>query len=225
MLIPLVVPLLYVLFYKRNNARSIVELVLVIVIIVFLYDALIAFSWFGSFSYVLWKTVLFIGFPLLVLFFSEKKNVYLLLSSLGLKRIGLEKSIMLALSLIPVMLVVTGIVLWLQQSTFLSSEVFAIISFFESFTEEFFFRGVLFLFLMKKTNTNIALFTSIACFILAHPQHFNSFFLVSTIVQAVLTVIIVYRSKNLIGAWLLHGTNRVSSLLLFPFVLSLFITS
>jgi len=93
-----------------------------------------------------------------------------------------------------------------------------VVSFAESFTEEFFFRGILFLFLMSKTNLKIAYVTSLASFVLMHPQNFANPFIISTIVQGFLTIEICRRSKNLVGAWVIHGTNRFFSIAIMPFL-------
>ncbi|MCK4332984.1 MAG: CPBP family intramembrane metalloprotease [Thermoplasmatales archaeon] len=95
-----------------------------------------------------------------------------------------------------------------------------IISFFEAFTEEFFFRGILFIFLLNRTNLKIAYITSLASFVLVHPQHLTTIFLVATIVQGILTIEICRRSDNLTGTWLLHGINRFFIIAIVPLLLS-----
>ena len=91
-----------------------------------------------------------------------------------------------------------------------------VVSFVESFTEEFFFRGILFIFLLSRTNLKIAYVTSLTSFVLMHPQNFTNPFIISTIVQGFLTIEICRRSKNLVGAWVLHGTNRFFSIVIIP---------
>jgi membrane protease YdiL (CAAX protease family) len=81
--------------------------------------------------------------------------------------------------------------------------------FFEAFTEEFFFRGVLFLYLLSKTNVKIAYLTSVPAFVLMHPQHFTSLFIISTVTQAILLTVITHKTKNIIGPWVAHGLNRI----------------
>jgi membrane protease YdiL (CAAX protease family) len=89
--------------------------------------------------------------------------------------------------------------------------------FIEAFNEEFFFRGILLLYLLKITDIKIAYTTSVLAFILAHPQHFNSLWLVSTSLQAILLVAVSYKTKNIIGPWISHGLNRILPSLIISF--------
>lgn len=91
-------------------------------------------------------------------------------------------------------------------------------SFVEAFTEEFFFRGILFVLLTQKTNVKIAYITSLTSFTLMHPQNLMTFFLISTLMQGILTVEIARKSQNILGAWLLHGSNRFFQLVLLPLI-------
>ena len=119
----------------------------------------------------------------------------------------------------PIMLAVTFVIQYVN-GVFLDVDLLTgTISFFEAFTEEFFFRGILFIFLLNRTNLKIAYFTSLASFVLVHPQHFTTIFIIGTIVQGILTIEICRRSDNLIGAWLLHGINRFFIIALFSFLL------
>jgi hypothetical protein len=72
---------------------------------------------------------------------------------------------------------------------------------------------------MSKTNLKIAYVTSLTSFILMHPQNFTNLFIVSTIVQGILTIEICRRSSNLTGAWIVHGTNRFFSIVLYPLLM------
>jgi membrane protease YdiL (CAAX protease family) len=121
--------------------------------------------------------------------------------------------------MIPIMLGVMFLVVWIGGFSNEGNIYLGILSFFESLTEEVYFRGVLLLYLWKKTNLPIAYATSLSSFVLVHPQHFISLFLVSTIIQGILTSEIARRSKNIMGSWLLHGINRLASIALFPFIL------
>ena len=94
-----------------------------------------------------------------------------------------------------------------------------VVSFVESFTEEFFFRGILFLFLMSKTNLKVAYITSLGSFVLMHPQNFTNPFIISTISQGLITLEICRRSKNLTGAWIVHGTNRFFIIAIYPLLM------
>jgi membrane protease YdiL (CAAX protease family) len=131
----------------------------------------------------------------------------------------MKKSVLLSCIGIPVMLVVMFLVYWMNGISNTVHLFNGILSFFESITEEIYFRGVLLLYLWKKTNLPVAYGTALGSFVLSHPQHFISLFLISTIVQAILTAEIARRSKNIIGSWFVHGCNRFASIVLFPFLL------
>ena len=117
------------------------------------------------------------------------------------------------------MLTVTFLAKFMIGGVLVSNYPLGVVSFIESFTEEFFFRGILFIFLVRKTNLKIAYFTSLFSFVLMHPQNFSNPFIISTIVQGFLTIEICRRSKNLVGAWVLHGTNRFFSIVILPILM------
>jgi len=81
--------------------------------------------------------------------------------------------------------------------------------FLDAFNEEFLFRGVLILYLWKITDIKVAYATSIVSYIIVHPQHYASLFMISTIAQGILLAIIAHKTKNIIGPWISHGLNRV----------------
>ena len=116
------------------------------------------------------------------------------------------------------MLIFSGAISYLSGNFVQGSLEAGVISFFESFTEEFYFRGLLFLVLAAYIDVRLAYVISITSFVLAHPQHLISYFIIPTIVQGILTLEIVRRSNNLIGAWLLHGANRIFLLVILPFL-------
>ena len=72
---------------------------------------------------------------------------------------------------------------------------------------------------MYKTNFKVAYITSLASFILLHPQNFFNPFIIITIIQGFITLEICRRSKNITGAWLVHGSNRFFSIALYPFII------
>jgi membrane protease YdiL (CAAX protease family) len=132
---------------------------------------------------------------------------------------GLKKSFFWFLLFLPIMLVVTGCIQFFIGVTWNSNIEAGTISFFEAFTEEFFFRGILFIFLLQKTNMKIAYVTSLASFILIHPQNLTNLFIVGTIIQGFVTLEIARRSQNIIGSWMLHGSNRFFELVLLPLLM------
>jgi membrane protease YdiL (CAAX protease family) len=132
---------------------------------------------------------------------------------------GLRKSLFWFLLFLPIMFIVSGLIQYFNGATWSADPVAGTISFFEAFTEEFFFRGILFIFLLQKTNMKIAYVTSLACFILVHPQNLTTLFIVGTIIQGIVTLEIARRSQNIIGSWMLHGSNRFFELAILPLFL------
>lgn len=171
------------------------------------------------------KFILFVFIPILILYIAGKnkqqdENTTYSFDKFGISTNGIKQSIKLSLILIPVMLLSTFLIKSLITSVGVEPNFsLGLVSFIESFTEEFFFRGILFIFLIKKTSFKVAYVTSLASFILMHPQNFTSLFLITTIIQGILTLEICRRTKNIAGAWILHGTNRFFSIFLLPFLL------
>lgn len=207
--------------YKKNVVLDVTLIILITVLIVFFYWPLTL--GLASSSNIITKYLLFVALPLFVLYIPwksmnpEKKDFPF--SMFGISDKGFETSLKLGFLFIPLMLSVTFIA---KIAIGGSSEPYfslGVISFVESFTEEFFFRGILFLYLALKTDMRIAYITSLLSFILMHPQNLTNLFIISTIVQGVFTLEICRRSQNLVGAWVLHGTNRFFSIVLLPFLL------
>jgi membrane protease YdiL (CAAX protease family) len=117
------------------------------------------------------------------------------------------------------MLVTTGLIQYFQGVSWSVELVAGSISFFEAFTEEFFFRGILFVFLLQKTTMKIAYATSLASFTLMHPQNLTTIFIIGILLQGILTLEITQRSKNILGTWLLHGSNRFFELVFLPLLI------
>ena len=181
---------------------------------------------FDSTANIVTKFLLFVFLPLIVLFVtwklknkSKKKKKDYSFKQFGITEKGFEKSLKLGFLFLPIMLTVTFLAKFMIGGALVSNYPLGVVSFVESFTEEFFFRGILFIFLLRKTNLKIAYVTSLASFVLIHPQNFTSPFIISTIVQGFLTIEICRRSKNLVGAWVLHGTNRFFSIVILPFLM------
>lgn len=222
MLIPMVLPILYAVKYKRE---SLVEILLITITMIFIVVAYWPFTvGFNSDANIFPKFLLFVFIPLIVLYLTwkirnkDKKKDYPF-EQFGITNKGIEKSLKFGLILIPIMLIVTFIAKSFMTSASIQPNFpLGVVSFVESFTEEFFFRGILFLFLLTKTNLKIAYITSLASFTLMHPQNFTNPFIISTIVQGLLTIEICRRTKNLTGAWVLHGTNRFFSIVILPFL-------
>jgi membrane protease YdiL (CAAX protease family) len=221
MLIPMIIPLLYTLLVKRESLKEIILISSsMIIIVIFYWPLSIGIE---SSSNILVKILLFVVIPLFTLYVnwilqnkSKKTIPYFPINQFGIKKEGLNKSLKLGILFTPLMLIITFIIKLIIGSIPDTNVILGVVSFVEAFTEEFFFRGILFLFLLPKTNVKIAYFTSMACFVLSHPQHFNNLFIISTIIQGFLTIEICRTSKNITGAWILHGANRFFSITVIP---------
>jgi len=216
MLIPMIIPLIYCVKYKKEALIEIGIITLAMILIVVLYWPLLTSNFALMYTYPVVKLLLFVFLPL-TLFFVIKRDTQSLHGILyGVTKQGLKKSFFWFILFLPIMLVVTGSIQYLIGVTWNSNIGAGTISFFEAFTEEFFFRGVLFIFLLKKTNINIAYMTSLASFIFIHPQNLTTLFIVGTIIQGIVTLEIARRSQNIFGSWMLHGSNRFFELVLLP---------
>jgi membrane protease YdiL (CAAX protease family) len=218
MIIPMIIPLIYCLKWKRENLKDVGLITAIMILIVILYEPLVWDLDFPVLGYIFWKFVLFVFLPLgIFIWYWKGKNSEKPLEVFGVRKEGFKKSLFLCALFIPLMLATDTIVSYLLGRTSQPSDLsYSGIMFFESFTEEFFFRGILFLYLWKVTDVRVAYATSIMSFVLVHPQYFWGLGMVSAIVQGVLTAVIVHKSKNLTGAWALHGVNRVFSLSVLP---------
>jgi membrane protease YdiL (CAAX protease family) len=217
-LLPLITLFIYCVWRKRS-ALQISGLILISgICIVGVYWPLITMDFFQPFNYVFVKFLLFVFVPVLFLKIVLKKQFRDIFISTGLQKKGLNNSLFLFFIFLPIMLLFSGVVSYLSGNIVQGSFDAGVFSFFESFTEEFFFRGLLFLVLTAYIDVRFAYVISITSFVLVHPQHLTSFFIVPTIVQGLLTLEIVRRSNNLIGAWFLHGANRVFLLLILPYL-------
>ena len=224
MITPMIIPILYGIKYKRESLLEITIITFVMIFIVISYWPLTL--GLNSSANIITKFLLFILVPLFFLFFlfkirtkQKKEKQDFQFNQFGISKDGLKKSLKLGFLFIPIMLFITFLAKYIIGGTFNTNFTLGIVSFIESFTEEFFFRGILFLFLMSKTNLKIAYITSLASFTLMHPQNFTNPFIASTIVQGLITIEICRRSSNLAGAWIVHGTNRFFSIALYPLVI------
>lgn len=91
--------------------------------------------------------------------------------------------------------------------------------FFDAFNEEFLFRGVFFFFAYKNTkNVALAYIVSMLVAFAWHPE-FTLFRMVPVFVQGTLLCYLLYKSKNIHGAWISHGINRTTGSLVARFLL------
>jgi len=216
-LLPLIALFIYCVWRKRSALQISGLILLSGICIVGVYWPLISMDFF-PFNYIIIKFLLFVFVPILLLKILLKKQFRDILISNGLQKKGMKNSVFLFLIFLPIMLIFSGALVYLSGNSVQGALDAGVISFFESFTEEFYFRGLLFLVLIAYIDVRVAYVVSITSFVLVHPQHLTSFFILSTIVQGILTLEIVRRSNNLVGAWLLHGANRIFLLLILPFL-------
>ncbi len=219
MLLPLILPVVYCVKYKKESFVEIGAIIVVMVLIVLFYWPMVTSTIFSSYTYIVTKYFLFVVLPIISFVLIQGNITPLRLSTYGLKKQGVRTSLIWFLLLLPVMLVITFAIQYSYNGSWNVELVNGIMSFFEAFTEEFFFRGILFVFLVQKTNMKIAYITSLTSFILMHPQNLTTLFIIGTMVQGILTLEITRRSKNIIGAWFLHGSNRFFQLALLPLFL------
>ncbi len=216
MLIPLILPLFYCAKFKRESLVEIGQIIIVMVLIVVLYWPLITSTIFSAYTYIVIKTLLFVILPIVTFVLIQRSTTGLHLDLYGVRKQGVRKSLVWFVLLLPVMFATTFVLHHINNGNLDVELVAGFISFFEAFTEEFFFRGILFVFLLKKTSLKVAYVTSLTSFTLMHPQNLTTLFIIGTLLQGILTLEITRRSQNIIGAWLLHGSNRFFQLVLLP---------
>jgi len=89
--------------------------------------------------------------PAHTLFLAIKRDTSPLHGTLyGVTKQGLKKSFFWFILFLPIMLVVAGLIQYFHGVTWSADPIAGAISFFEAFTEEFFFRGILFIFNCRK---------------------------------------------------------------------------
>jgi membrane protease YdiL (CAAX protease family) len=219
MLVPMLLPLFFCIKFKKETFFEIVTITLIMVLIVLLYWPLVTSNIFSSYTYVGVKILLFVILPIVIFILIKRNTSPLHIAVYGIRKEKVKKSIVWFVLLLPIMLVITGLIQYYHGVGWNAELIPGVISFFEAFTEEFFFRGILFIFLLQKSTMKIAYVTSFASFTLMHPQNLATIFIIGTIIQGILTLEITRRSNNIIGAWLLHGSNRLFELVLLPLLM------
>jgi membrane protease YdiL (CAAX protease family) len=217
MLLPLALPLMYSLASKKDSFKDIAAITLTMIVIVILYWPLT--TAIITPANIAVKFLLFVILPLAVFLLLQRTTEVFSFAQFGIQKKGIRKSVLLSVAFLPIMFLTTFVIQYYSGITSHADLFLGTVSGIESFTEEFFFRGILFLFLLQRTNLNIAYVTSLASFVLMHPQNYTNLFLLITILQGVLTIEVCRRSGNLTGAWLLHGANRFFTIAVLPFIL------
>lgn len=210
MMLAFLIPIIYNLSKgkkEREKLRPIIMIVFCSMAIVVFYPLtsyLYTFAPIKYFGYSIGKFILFVLLPAATILYVEGWGLKKIFDSLGVRKKNIRKSIAYGMFATLITVTVTLAVMENYSFDFFNSTIL----FFESFTEEFFFRGFLFLYLLKKTDRDIAFATSTSAFVLAHPQHFTELFLISTVVQGILLAWVTDKTKNIIGPWISHGLNR-----------------
>jgi len=224
MLIPLAIPLVYCIYYQKKEVFDVLVIIFIMVLIVFFYIPL-SYSFYSDANFYV-KMLLFVLLPVFVLFIwsrirkriFEEEDIFRW-EYFGINTKGLEKSLKLGIVFLPIMLFTSFIVIYINGQVIPGSYILGDVYFVESITEEFFFRGLLFLFLWRFTSLKVAYVTSVSSFVLMHPNNLADVFILSTIVQGFLTVEVCRRSKNLLGAWIVHGANRFFIIVIIALIL------
>jgi len=208
MLLAMVIPLTYCLIRKKESFERVLVLSLIAFSMIVAYQVVIYLENKLSYSgYFLGKLIIFTALPLIAISYFEKWSIRDALTRFGIRKENMGKSIILGIAALAITLLLGLIALWGQDAHV--SLYWNIIMFLDAFNEEFLFRGVLILYLWKITDIKVAYATSIVAYILAHPQHYASLFMLSTIAQGILLAVITHKTKNIIGPWISHGLNRV----------------
>jgi len=171
------------------------------------------FEWY---FYLLGKLILFLLSGLIIIRLRRYK-----LSDFGITKERLGLSIILGFGILIITTLISAVI-FLQNpemtlawtSQFVSPSDLAMIwsipLFLDAFNEEFLFRGVFFLFAYKNTeNLPLAYIVSMMVAFAWHPE-FTLFRMVPVFVQGTLLCYLLYKSKNIHGAWISHGINRTS---------------
>jgi membrane protease YdiL (CAAX protease family) len=165
------------------------------------------FQWY---FYFLAKTILFL-LPGLVIIKLRKHR----LSDFGITIKRLKLSLLLGFGILIITSITNAIIFSLKGSIFSPPFLtWSIPLFFDAFNEEFMFRGIFFLFALKNTkNLSLAYIVSIILAFAWHPE-FTMFRMIPVFIQGTLLCYLLYKSKNIFGAWISHGINRTLASLL-----------
>jgi membrane protease YdiL (CAAX protease family) len=171
------------------------------------------FEWY---FYFFAKVVLFLLPGLIIIRLRKYK-----LRDFGITKEGLKLSLLLGFGIL-IITTLTNAILFIQNpemtlawsSQFVSPSnlimIWSIPLFFDAFNEEFLFRGIFFFFAYKNTeNLPLAYIVSMMVAFAWHPE-FTLFRIIPIFVQGTLLCYLLYKSKNIHGAWISHGINRTS---------------
>ena len=170
------------------------------------------FEWY---FYLLGKVILFLLPGLIIIRLRRYK-----LSDFGITKERLGLSLLIGFGVL-IITTLTNAVIFIQNpemtlawtSQFVSPSnlvmIWGIPLFLDAFNEEFLFSGVFFLFAYKNTeNLPLAYIVSMMVAFAWHPL--TPFRMIPVFVQGTLLCYLLYKSKNIHGAWISHGINRTS---------------
>lgn len=157
----------------------------------------------NSYFYLLAKFILF-SLPAFVIIKMEKYK----LGDFGITKKNLKSSILVGLGI----LIVTSLTNALIFTNPVPLDPYSLLTwsvplFLDAFNEEFLFRGVFFYFAYKKTkNLALSFIASTIITIAWHPLELIR--IIPAVIQGTLLCYLLYKTKNVYGAWVSHGINR-----------------
>ena len=198
---------------KQKKCQVYIDMLLMAVPATLLYDTFIrslgATGLFQSYFYFFIKVVLFV-LPGLVIIKLRKYQLH----DFGITKKNLRSSLLLGFSILIITAFTNAMIFSVALPFNLSLLVtWSIPLFFDAFNEEFFFRGIFFLFAFQNTkNLLLSYVVSIISTLAWHPiEHVR---MIPVFVQGTLLCYLFYRTNNIHGAWVSHGINRTLSLIL-----------
>ncbi len=207
LILVLLIPVFYCWRWKKESQEKVVVVWFYGLVATIFYGFVIYLADILSHvGYFLGKIILFTIVPLFIYVFLEKGGITTALVELGVKKEKILPSVVWGIGVVIITLFIGLVVAWEQEG--ITSLYWNIIMFFDAFNEEFLYRGFFFLYLWKITDVRVAYLTSNLAFILTHPQHFYSLFMISTVTQGILLTVVTHKTKNIVGPWVSHGLNR-----------------
>jgi len=194
---------------KQNKCRPYLDMLLMALPATLLYGAVmnsLPGGFFEWYFYFFAKVALFVLPGLIIIKVRGYK-----LSDFGLTK----KKLGLSLALGSGFLIITTVVNALVFSASGPTTIFglswimewSVPLFFDAFNEEFLFRGIFFLFAYK--NTGSLALSYVASMVMAFAWHpLTLVRMIPVLVQGTLMCYILYKTKNIGGAWISHGINR-----------------
>ena len=158
---------------------------------------------FHSYFYLFVKVILFVLPGFVIIKLRKYKS-----SDFGITMKGLRLSLLLGFGF----LIITALTNAVMFSVTKPFNLFMFVSwsiplFFDAFNEEFLFRGIFFLFTYKNTkNLPLSYIVSMMVAFAWHPLELIR--MIPVFVQGTLLCYLLYKSKNIHGAWISHGINR-----------------